>query len=248
MHEKAVHPAKLLTGKAIACLLLSWAFFCMPGSAFAVLVHVDAISSKNGTVLAFPDVAKTPAPPAGPVPIPYPLVANSEKDATTGKTKVTTELVIRSEKIPSTTGDEGGLSKGLISNSHLGIKGKSIQFFWDTNVEPGETAVLSILLADPTTGRAIGPNYKVDVTDTQTGSVSFDISNLPTVEFEIILLAIQTSSRDLPTSRLLLTDFAVDGVSVVDQFGVSQVPLPPALLLFASGMLGLALIRRRRTR
>ena len=250
MHEKAIHPASLLTAKGMVCLVLTCAFFSIPGIAAALSVIdpddlvLDKGGSRNLTVAV--DVAVTPGGPGEPVAIPYPVLTTSEKDSSTGKIKFTSEIVIRSSKISRSSGEDSGISLGSLGS--VGIRGEVIQFSWDTNVVSDESALLSILLANPSTKRPFGPGYQVDVTDTQTGSVSFDISNLPTVEFDIIFRAIQTTPRDLPLSRLALTDFAVDGVSFADRFSVSEVPLPPALLLFATGMLGLALIRKRQIR
>ncbi|HEY8927093.1 MAG TPA: PAAR-like domain-containing protein, partial [Polyangia bacterium] len=43
-------------------------------------------AGSNGTTIAFPDVCKTPAPPAPPIPIPYPNIAKSSDTAQGAKT------------------------------------------------------------------------------------------------------------------------------------------------------------------
>ena len=56
----------------------------------AVTVGVNNMSvvhaGSNGVSIAFPDVCKTPAPPAPPIPIPYPNIAKSSDTAQGAKT------------------------------------------------------------------------------------------------------------------------------------------------------------------
>jgi len=158
----------------------------------------------------------------------------------------TTRVAIRSEGIRRSSGDEPGLTAGVISTDNLGFLGDSLQLSWETLVLGDETASLSLLLADPATGLALGPNYFVGVVDSQSGSISFDLANAPLPVFDLILLAVQTSVKQQPESLLSLTDIKIDGVSVADNFSVTPIPLPPALWLFASALLGLIFTRRRR--
>lgn len=84
------------------------------------------ISTKaGGKCAAFPDVCKTPAPPApSPVPIPYPNVAmcsNAKGSSCTKKVKICNKKVLtKKSQIKSSTGDEAGTAKGLISQKTRG--------------------------------------------------------------------------------------------------------------------------------
>ena len=80
-------------------------------------------TKKGGMSNAFPDVCKTPSP-AGPVPIPYPNIANC-KDADSGscapKVKIGGKKVLTGKtKIKKSTGDEAGTAKGVISQKTRG--------------------------------------------------------------------------------------------------------------------------------
>lgn len=81
-------------------------------------------SGSIGQAIAFPDVCKTPAPPAPPIPIPYPNIAMSS-DAASEASKVTADgskLMVKGSNIRMSTGDEAGAAMGLVSNK---IKGKA---------------------------------------------------------------------------------------------------------------------------
>ena len=70
--------------------------------------------SSEGTVEPLPDVCKTPSPPAGPVPIPYPNTARSS-DASSGSKTVKTEgkmVPAKEENFEKSSGDESGTSDG----------------------------------------------------------------------------------------------------------------------------------------
>lgn len=101
----------------------------------------------SGLSTAFPDVCKTPAPPAPPVPIPYPNIAKSS-DLSKGSKKVKFDgksVVLKSSKISTSTGDEAGTLKGLISNKTKG-KAQFQAYSFDVKVEGKNVCRLS----DPT--------------------------------------------------------------------------------------------------
>jgi hypothetical protein len=116
-------------------------------------------SSSNGTSIAFPDVCKTPIPPAGPVPIPYPNIAMSS-DASKEVKKVKTDkgkLMGKGSKIKMSSGDEAGSAQGLVSSK---IKGKAEFILYSFDVKAGGKNVCR--LADPMqqnqgTANAAGP-------------------------------------------------------------------------------------------
>lgn len=103
-------------------------------------VGVNKLSIVNadsgGVTIAFPDVCKTPAPPAPPIPIPYPNIANSS-DTASGSKKVTSEgkpICLQSSNFAMSTGDEAGALLGVASNK---IKGKAefVSFSFDVQIE-----------------------------------------------------------------------------------------------------------------
>ncbi len=105
-----------------------------------VTVGVNSMSvvhkSSGGTTIAFPDVCKTPAPPAPPVPIPYPNIAKSSDSAKTAK-KVKTDgkpVCVKDSNFSTSTGDEPGSLKGIISSKTKG-KAEFVNFSFDVKVE-----------------------------------------------------------------------------------------------------------------
>ncbi len=84
------------------------------------VIHKDS----GGTSIAFPDVCKTPVPPAGPVPIPYPNISkSSDLDKGTKKVKADGKpFGLKSSVFKTSTGDEAGSAKGVASSK---TKGKS---------------------------------------------------------------------------------------------------------------------------
>ena len=76
-----------------------------------------AHKGSGGTSMVFPDVCKTPAPPAPFVPIPYPNIGRSA-DATQGTTTVEADgnmVMVKGAKYASSKGDEAGNIGGMIS-------------------------------------------------------------------------------------------------------------------------------------
>ena len=76
------------------------------GVNFLSVVHAGS----NGITIAFPDVCKTPSPPAPPIPIPYPNIAKSS-DTAQGATKVKCDgnpVCVKDSNFSMSTGDEAG--------------------------------------------------------------------------------------------------------------------------------------------
>lgn len=105
-----------------------------------VTVGVNNLSvvhkGSNGVTIAFPDVCKTPAPPAPPVPIPYPNIAKSSDSSKTAK-KVTADgnaVCVKDSNFMMSTGDEPGSLFGVASNK---VKGKAefVNFSFDVMIE-----------------------------------------------------------------------------------------------------------------
>src|SRR4029453_444179 len=89
-------------------------------------VNKMSVSHKGSTGIstAFPDVCKTPAPPAPPIPIPYPNIAKSS-DTAKGASTVKCDgnpVCVKDSNFMMSTGDEAGSLLGVASNK---IKGKA---------------------------------------------------------------------------------------------------------------------------
>jgi hypothetical protein len=72
----------------------------------------------GGMNLAFPDVCKTPAPPAPPIPVPYPNVGQAS-DTTQGPSSVKTDgqmPMVKGAKYSKSSGDEAGTIGGIVSS------------------------------------------------------------------------------------------------------------------------------------
>ncbi len=77
-----------------------------------------AHKGSGGQSIAFPDVCKTPAPPAPPIPIPYPNIGMAS-DTTSGPSKVKTDgkmPMVKGAKYSKSSGDEAGTIGGVVSN------------------------------------------------------------------------------------------------------------------------------------
>jgi hypothetical protein len=93
-------------------------------------------SGSNGLSMAFPDVCKTPAPPAPPIPIPYPNIAKSS-DTAKGSKKVKCDgnpICLKDSNFSTSVGDEAGSLNGVASSK---IKGKAefVNYSFDVKVE-----------------------------------------------------------------------------------------------------------------
>jgi len=93
-------------------------------------------AGSNGISIAFPDVCKTPAPPAPPIPIPYPNIAKSSDTAQGAKTVNCdgNPVCVKDSNFMVSTGDEAGSLFGVASNK---VKGKAefVNFSFDVQIE-----------------------------------------------------------------------------------------------------------------
>jgi hypothetical protein len=75
----------------------------------------------GGMTQAFPNVCKVPAPPAPPIPTPFPSIgqcANADASTCTTKVRVQNKAVLTiASEIPMTQGDEPGTLGGLVSGT-----------------------------------------------------------------------------------------------------------------------------------
>ncbi len=82
---------------------------------------LPASTKAGGMCMGMPDVCKTPAPPAPPVPIPYPNIGQlSTASKTSTKVKIGGMLVVvEGSEIPSSQGDEAGTAGGVVSGKNM---------------------------------------------------------------------------------------------------------------------------------
>jgi len=102
------------------------------GANFMSVVH----ASSSGVTIAFPDVCKTPVPPAGPIPIPYPNIAmSSDTDKGTKKVKADgNPFCVKDSNFKMSTGDEPGSAGGVASSKTKG-KAEFVNFSFDVKAE-----------------------------------------------------------------------------------------------------------------
>ncbi|MCY1042347.1 DUF4150 domain-containing protein [Corallococcus sp. bb12-1] len=96
------------------------------------VVHKDT----GGTTIAFPDVCKTPSP-AGPVPIPYPNIAQSS-DTSKGSKTVSAEgnpICLKDSNFSTSTGDEAGTAGGGVASSKTKGKAEFVNHSFDVKIE-----------------------------------------------------------------------------------------------------------------
>jgi hypothetical protein len=92
--------------------------------------------SSDGIVMFMPDVCKTPAPPAPPIPIPYPNIAMSQ-DTAGGSTTVKVDgnpIMLQGSNFSKSSGDEAGSLGGVVSGLNKG-KAEFISYAFDVQVE-----------------------------------------------------------------------------------------------------------------
>jgi uncharacterized Zn-binding protein involved in type VI secretion len=92
-------------------------------------------AASSGVATAFPDVCKTPTP-AGPIPVPYPNIAQSS-DTSQGSQTVQVDgnpIMLQGSSFAMSTGDEAGAAGGVASNT---IKGRAefVLYSFDVKVE-----------------------------------------------------------------------------------------------------------------
>lgn len=114
-------------------------------------------TTAGGQCVGFPDVCKTPAPPAPFVPVPYPNIAMLSDGSGAKKTKAEGKEVLRKgDTIRMSSGDEAGSAGGgMVSNK---IKGQAeLSMGWDKVKVEGK-AVAHLTVPAKQNG---GPPYNV---------------------------------------------------------------------------------------
>lgn len=94
------------------------------GATVNVNMRTVVHAASNGIFNAFPDVCKTPGPPAPFIPVPYPNIAmSSDTDKGTKKVKIDGKPAnIEGSNFKTSTGDEAGSAGGgMVSSKNKGI-------------------------------------------------------------------------------------------------------------------------------
>ena len=110
------------------------------------------IAPALGIAFAFPDVCKTPAPPAPPVPIPYPNIAQlSDADAVTDESDKELlvgpngdHVLLEGAVIDTSTGDEAGSVGGVKSSKTKG-KCEIVQASSSVKYGPDEKGIVRFM-------------------------------------------------------------------------------------------------------
>lgn len=105
-------------------------------------------ASSNGITTAFPDVCKTPSP-AGPIPIPYPNIAQSS-DTAKGTKKVTCDgnpVCVEDSNFAMSSGDEAGSAGGGVVSNKIKGKAEFVNYSFDVKFEgKGVARALDLML------------------------------------------------------------------------------------------------------
>lgn len=131
---------------------------------------LPAGSKASGTCLGVPDVCQVPAPPAPPIPTPFPNMAQVANASGTS-TKVLFEnkdAVVETSEIPSSDGDQAGSAGGVVSgtvaqkvvfklgSSVVKAEGKGVVFLTATTAHNGSSANMPAgLHAAPSQGKVL---------------------------------------------------------------------------------------------
>ncbi|MGD8837007.1 MAG: DUF4150 domain-containing protein [Desulfobacteraceae bacterium] len=103
-----------------------------------VIVNLRTVVHKDsaGIATAFPDPCKTPTP-GGPVPIPYPNIAQSS-DTSDGSKKVKCDknpIMLQGSNFRQSTGDEAGSAGGGVVSNKIKGKAEFVNYSFDVKVE-----------------------------------------------------------------------------------------------------------------
>ncbi len=155
---------------------------------FRTVVHQNS----SGVATAFPDVCKTPSP-AGPIPIPYPNIAQST-DTAQGSKKVQADgcsVMLQGSNFSQSTGDEAGSAGGVASNC---IKGKAefIMYSFDVQIEGKSVPRMADLMLQNKQSAPNTPPFP----EMQPPAVVIDVPGLDEQEEDIDLVSVESTESD----------------------------------------------------
>jgi hypothetical protein len=88
-----------------------------------IMGFTAANKANSGISIAFPDVCWTPAPPVGPVPIPYPITATTAVESQQTKLKIAGGVAIsKASRFGQTIGDQPGTLKGMVAHEQMQLQ------------------------------------------------------------------------------------------------------------------------------
>ena len=91
-----------------------------------------ASTNGGGQCMAFPDVCKVPAPPAPPIPTPFPnigMCTQAKGSTCSKKVKIVNKKTFtKKTELSRSSGDEAGTLKGIISNKNMDVVKRSMAF------------------------------------------------------------------------------------------------------------------------
>jgi hypothetical protein len=93
-------------------------------------------AGSSGKTIAFPDVCKTPSP-GGPIPIPYPNIAQSS-DTADGTSSVKCDgnpVCVKDSNFRTSTGDEAGSAGGGVASNKIKGKAEFVNVSFDVKFE-----------------------------------------------------------------------------------------------------------------
>ena len=126
-----------------------------------------ASSKGGGQCFAFPDVCKTPAPPAPFVPIPYPNISMvMQASGTASKVKICgKDAVIKSSSVSRSQGDEAGTLFGMMSQVNMN---KTSFKMGASNVKCQGSAIITVLKPTGQNGMSANSPAGMQVAPSQT--------------------------------------------------------------------------------
>jgi hypothetical protein len=81
-----------------------------------------ATTTAGGMCMGMPDVCKVPAPPAPPIPVPFPNIGQCPMatGTTTNVFVMNMPALTEASKMPLSSGDEAGVAGGVVSGTNMG--------------------------------------------------------------------------------------------------------------------------------
>lgn len=124
-----------------------------------------AVTKENGQCMGMPDTCLTPAPPAPPVPTPYPNIAMPMmgNPATVKLLVHGMPALTKASKIPLSNGDQAGVSGGVASGKVMGeaefvMSSQAVKFEGNFAVRLGDTTKQN---GGNTVGNVLAPSQPV---------------------------------------------------------------------------------------
>lgn len=161
-------------------------------------------AGSGGTTIAFPDVCKTPAPPAPPIPIPYPNISQSS-DTEKGSKKVKVDgnpIMLKGSSFSTSTGDEAGSVGGMVSSKTKG-QSEFVNYSFDVKVE-GKSVCR---LMDPMVCNKGGAANTPPATELQAPLVAIPPAEIKAEKFYVVPIRFRYEKPDVATGKTVIPKF-----------------------------------------